>query len=254
MAKTESIGDVLSEIRKQHPQIAFVERVAPEPMEREQLLMCWNRLVQIGRLTTPAFVIDNDNSFVYKNLMLWAVADPSCKAIDPETSQEIPADLNKGIFISGKTGTGKSLALEVLREFVRGIRGFGFYFNGNYENLAWINHRADDIVDRFCEGESMRWMKKATMLGIQDLGSEPTEAIYMGNRHELLRLILESRADYSTVTFVTSNFAMLSPELRKKYGDRVQSRCREMFNYYVLGGEDRRNAKTSSTTKKIQDK
>lgn len=83
MAKTESIGDVLSEIRKQHPQIAFIERVAPEPMEREQLLMCWNRLVQIGRLTTPAFVIDNDNSFVYKNLMLWAVADPSCKAIDP---------------------------------------------------------------------------------------------------------------------------------------------------------------------------
>jgi hypothetical protein len=33
---------------------------------------------------------------------------------------------------------------------------------------------------------------------------------------------------------------MLAPELRKKYGDRVQSRCREMFNYYVLGGEDRR--------------
>jgi len=254
MANTESISNIISEMRKKHPHVSFVERVELEPMERERLLACWNCLVQIGRLHVPSFTIDNDNSFVYKNLMLWAVADPSCMAIDPETAQEIPADLSKGIFISGKTGTGKSMALDILREFVRGTRGYGFFINGNYENLVWTNHRSDDIVDRFCEGESMRWMKKASMLGIQDLGSEPTEAIYMGNRHELLRLILESRADYSTVTFVTSNFAMLSPELRKKYGDRVQSRCREMFNYYVLGGDDRRSAKATSSTKQIQDK
>lgn len=84
------------------------------------------------------------------------------------------------------------------------------------------------------------------MLGIQDLGSEPTEAIYMGNRHELLRLNIESRADYSTMTFVSSNFPMLSTELRQKYGDRVQSRCRQMFNYYLLGGEDRRITKTTN--------
>ncbi|MBE6339844.1 MAG: hypothetical protein E7069_03765 [Bacteroidales bacterium] len=234
------MGDILSEMRKQHPQISFVRRVEGKPMGRDSLLTYWDHLIQIGKLCIPAFIIDDDNSFVYKNLMLWALADPSCKAIDPETAKEIPADLNKGIFISGKTGTGKSVALEVLREFVREVRDRGFYINGICENLTWTNFRADDIVDRFCEGESLRWMKKAAMLGIQDLGSEPTEAIYMGNRHELLRLILESRADYSTVTLVTSNFAMLAPELRKKYGDRVQSRCREMFNYYVLGGEDRR--------------
>lgn len=64
----------------------------------------------------------------------------------------------------------------------------------------------------------------------QNSGSEPTEAIYMGNRHKLLRLILESRADYSTMTFVSSNFPKLSTELRQKYGDRMQSRCREVFN------------------------
>ena len=63
MAKTESIGDVLCEIRKQHPQIAFIERVAPEPMEREQLLMCWNRLDGLNGLSfvpKGVWVLDNE--------------------------------------------------------------------------------------------------------------------------------------------------------------------------------------------------
>lgn len=245
MAETKIISDLFEQIMQKHPHLAFVDRPVGAELSREQLLPYWNYFVQLGKLRTPRFICDEYNAFTYSNLIRWAIADPSCKALDPESGVPIVADLSKGIYISGKTGTGKSLALDLLREFVREYKGHGCYFNGNYENLSWQNHRADDIVDRFCEGESLRWMKKATMLGIQDLGSEPTEAIYMGNRHELMRLILESRGDYSTMTFVTSNFAMLSQELQKKYGDRVQSRCREMFNYYVLGGEDRRSAKGS---------
>lgn len=243
MANPQTIESILSGMQTARPRIGFVNRAEGEVMTREQLLPYWDFFVSLGRLRTPNFKCDNDNAFTYSNLIRWALADPSCKAIDPESGEVIDADLSKGIYICGKTGTGKSLALDLLREFASKCRGHGCVFNGNYENLSWQNYRADDIVDRFCEGESLRWMKKATMLGIQDLGSEPTEAIYMGNRHELLRLILESRADYSTMTFVSSNFPMLSTELRQKYGDRVQSRCREMFNYYVLGGEDRRTRK-----------
>ncbi len=222
---------------------AFLKRAEGEVISDESLIPHLRQFFSLGRQHTPAFSFDDNNIFTYTNLIRWALADPSCKAIDPETGEVIPAVLNKGAYICGKTGTGKSLALDILRLFVRNCRGCGCVFNGEYKELGWPNLRADEIIDRFCEGDPMSHLKKQTMLGIQDLGSEPTEAIYMGNRQELLRLILESRADYSTITFVTSNLPMLSADLRNKYGDRVQSRCREMFNYYVLGGEDRRMRK-----------
>lgn len=74
---------------------------------------------------------------------------------------------------------------------------------------------------------------------IHDLGSEPRETLYMGNRHEVMRELLELRGDTpGRFTILTSNLNFST--VRKVYGDRVWSRLHQMCNYVRLVDSDHR--------------
>ena len=82
---------------------------------------------------------------------------------------------------------------------------------------------------------------QADVLCLNDVGSEPAEQMYMGNRVNIIRQILEARGDKTgQFTLITSNYPMLSDQLTAQYGDRVISRLQGMCNYFVLNGKDRR--------------
>lgn len=86
-------------------------------------------------------------------------------------------------------------------------------------------------------------VRKQHVIGIHDVGTEQMETLYMGNRIPVIRTILEYRGDRSDmITFVTSNLAIGSKKLGEYYGDRVESRLREMFNYIEIRGIDRRKS------------
>ena len=83
--------------------------------------------------------------------------------------------------------------------------------------------------------------KKQAMLGIQDLGNEPQESLYMGNRLDVVRNLIEYRGDkQDEMTFITSNLRINGDILIDRYGDRVASRLVEMCNYFEIKGKDRR--------------
>ena len=76
---------------------------------------------------------------------------------------------------------------------------------------------------------------------IQDLGSEQMESLYMGNRENVIRRMIEYRGDRTDMlTLITSNLPMAHQKLEEKYGDRVVSRLNEMCNYLEIKGKDRR--------------
>ncbi len=65
--------------------------------------------------------------------------------------------------------------------------------------------------------------------------------MYMGNRLNVLRAILEYRGDRTDkITMISSNLPVQHKAFTDKYGDRVASRMCEMCNYYQLTGIDRR--------------
>lgn len=68
----------------------------------------------IGKKRNQNFVIDNENRFTYENLVRWVHGDRSMMCLDPETKQPVPGRLDKGIYIAGNTGTGKSWALDIM--------------------------------------------------------------------------------------------------------------------------------------------
>lgn len=196
----------------------------------------------IGKSRNPYFVIDDENRFAYENFIKWAHGDDSMKRIDPSTGQIVPGHLKKGIYIAGNTGSGKSWCLEIMQAYCMAL-GFKVLWSEDREPrpLWWRIVRADALCDAWVENGSIIEYKKAVMLGIQDLGQEPQESLYMGNRLDVVRNLIEYRGDkQDKMTFITSNMRINGEILTNRYGDRVASRLVEMCNYFEIKGKDRR--------------
>ena len=209
---------------------------------------CMELIRHIGETFYDGFTIDEKNSFVFENIALWMIGSPEAKAHDAE-GKVVPADLNKGLYIAGRTGTGKSLLLSVFSVFSK-ILKVEYEVNTKKYYMDFQFYRSDLICDDYAREGDLQKFKQMPILCIEDLGAEEPETLFMGNRRNVLRSILEARADRrSLLTFVTSNLSIRSlakvktkdgRESGERYGDRVQSRAYEMFNYYILGGKDRR--------------
>lgn len=196
----------------------------------------------IGKSRNPKFVIDAENRFTYENFIKWCHCDPSMQCLNPETKEIVPGRLKRGIYIAGNTGSGKSWCLEIMLAYCTAW-GFKIQFSNDTipRPLWWKISRADAICDLFLESGSLSTFKKIQMLGIQDLGSEPQESLYMGNRIDVVGSLIEYRGDITEeVTLITSNMSINGDNLKNRYGDRVSSRLAEMCNYFEIKGKDRR--------------
>ncbi|EJW92102.1 DNA replication protein [gut metagenome] len=194
----------------------------------------------IGKSRTPKFRIDDENRFAYEQLVRWVHGDPAMQALDPETRQPKPGNLTAGIYIAGSTGSGKSWALEIIAAYTS-IDHVQIEIDGETRNLWWQNKRADTICEEYSETGSLQPYRTAQILGIQDFGSEPAESMYMGNRVNVLRQLLEYRGDRTDrLTLLTSNYSLANHTLTDIYGERVTSRLTEMCNYLEIFGTDRR--------------
>ena len=197
----------------------------------------------IGKSRNPAFVIDDENRFAFENFIKWAHCDTSMKCLDPVSGQVIPGRLKRGIYIAGNTGTGKTWCMEIMQAYIQAI-GIKVLWNTDNDPrpLYWRTIRADGLCDVWAESGNIQQYKTAPMLAIQDLGNEPPETLYMGNRLDVVRYVIEYRGDmHAEMTFITSNLRMGGEILKERYGDRVASRLQEMCNYLVIKGKDRPN-------------
>lgn len=194
----------------------------------------------IGKERSAKFAIDAENRFTYENMIRWVHGDPEMKCVDPETKSIIPGRLDAGIYIAGNTGSGKSWTLEIMSAYCL-IDNVQVQVGETQRCLYWSNVRTDTICDEYTTDGTFDRFKKISVVGFQDLGAEPLESMYMGNRMNVMRQILEHRGDRSDqITLITSNLPMEHKMFIDKYGDRVASRMREMCNYFELTGQDRR--------------
>lgn len=196
-------------------------------------------MLTIGQMTIPDFMIDDKNRFAYENLVRWIINDMDAKCETPD-GNIVQADPCKGIYLQGGTGTGKSMALNLGKLLCLHF-GIKVKISADFVpvSLGWSTYRADDICDRYAqEGDLTQW-KQTPVLCIQDLGSEPGEILYMGNRRRVLGSILEARGDmYDRVTLISTNIRI--DKVAELYGQRVHSRLIQMCNILTLNGPDRR--------------
>lgn len=191
----------------------------------------------LGCQFDPRFVIDSDNREVYTNLIYWLMNDSRMMAIDPRTGKKIPGRLNRGIYLAGNTGSGKTLAMTIIRRMYE----YNPVYNMMGSALEWHEAKANLITDWFAFNGNTGDCRKYPLFCIQDLGCEPAETVYMGNRSNVIQSIIEYRGDRpDLITLATSNIPMGHQDLRARYGERATSRMMEMMNYLILTGKDRR--------------
>lgn len=195
-------------------------------------------LVRIGetKCTPKKFAIDDDNRFVYENLFKWAIGDESLKAINPMTGELEQGSLQKGIYICGPTGTGKTMCLNVIRSFLNAIGSMITIQGKGRFMLAWQSYFATDVSQMMQDYGTAAWSNDYPSLCIQDIGSEIQTVSHFGTKSNAIEQILQMRGEQNFITVLSSNYKIKGVP----YGSRIESRLCQMCNYYELKGKDRR--------------
>lgn len=183
-------------------------------------------LVHIANKHISNFQIDESNKYIISNLFNYF--------------NDIPGeyDLNKGLWLYGDVGTGKSSLMKVFSEYMKvWFNGFKIHICDKVSN----EYAMSGSLDEFTYNEN-GYIGYPVWMCFDELGRETIPANHFGTKLNVMQHILHIRYSLwqSTrlKTFVTTNSG--PKNIEENYGDFIRDRTREMFNIIFMGGESRR--------------
>jgi predicted ATPase len=182
------------------------------------------------------FKFDTLNTPIIKGFIQYFNGDPAIHS---------KFNLDKGLLITGNIGSGKTDLMKLFAKYSQ-IQDLTRKFSMSI---------AEEIVSRFSlEGikgiqNYMRQVPDSTNnyqfnfkgYCIDDLGMEKETVMYFGDKEDPMSKILYTRYElfkFGIYTHATTNLS--TEDLLERYGERIYSRMKEMFNWVVLDGKDRR--------------
>lgn len=157
-------------------------------------------------------IADEDRDILFKLCNYFIKDEANCKKLD--------IDINKGILLSGPVGCGKTSLMKLLRHCVPHQKPYKIIPARNV--VFGFNHIGYKTIEDY---------GNTNYLCFDDLGVEPIGRHY-GKDCNVMGEILLSRYDLflecHIKTHATTN--LNAQELEERYGNRVRSRMRELFN------------------------
>ncbi|WP_428743307.1 ATPase [Tenacibaculum sp.] len=157
-------------------------------------------------------IFEEDREILFKLCNYYIKDEVNCK--------KLGIDIHKGILLSGPVGCGKTSLMKLLRHVVPHHKTYEVIPS---RNIAFaFNNIGYKIIEDY--GNKKYYC-------FDDLGVEPTGR-HFGNDCNVMGEILLSRYDlflsHNVKTHATTN--LNAQELEERYGNRVRSRMRELFN------------------------
>jgi len=135
-----------------------------------------------------------------------------------------------GILLCGGCGNGKSTMLKALQQLLNALHIPKPYNEGTY-GIQIVDAK---YIAYLCKNnyEAYRKLISVDMLGIDDLGTEPSEVLDYGNVYTPVIDLLTKRYEEQLFTVITTN---LTPQqIRGHYGDRIADRFNEMVRKIIF--------------------
>ena len=147
-------------------------------------------------------------------------------------------DSNRGIYLWGACGTGKSIVFEVIQHVLTQVK----------YPMRFATSRVPEIFDKAAtEGEVSFSKHYYGHRYFDDIGFDGGTLKHFGNKINPMQIILTNRYNRfqgnGILTHVSSNLPWTNPDspqncLSVRFDDRIASRGSEMWNFIVLRGED----------------
>lgn len=150
-------------------------------------------------------------------------------------------DFNKGFFLYGTLGRGKTMTLKAMQKYMNSIKR-RYDKRDDYRLGAWWKTASELANIYAADGQPalIQYAADDMNLIIDEFGREPIPASNYGTKMNVLQFLLQLRYDHrrTSITHITTNS---NPDaLEPLYGDYVADRCKEMFNFIEFNGESLR--------------
>ena len=191
--------------------------------------------VAVAKLVCPKYQISDEMKPLLNDIVRW------CLMLDGKYDPE------KGLWLWGDIGTGKSTMLEIIREYCNRMRPPAHYrerdcprkMRTDTWKYSFRITNASYVAGMFAkEGyPGIEEYISSCRQAFDEVGRECIPTGYFGNMENVFQYIFQRRYDlrHGDFTHVTSN---LSPEqIGTVYGDHIYDRCFEMFNFVEMSGE-----------------
>lgn len=142
-----------------------------------------------------------------------------------------------GMLLCGGCGNGKSTMLKAFQQLLNNLR-IPKSFNDDTYGIQIVDAK---YIAYLCKNnyEAYRKLISVDMLGIDDLGTEPSEVMDYGNVYTPVIDLLTKRYEEQLFTIITTN---LTPQqIREHYDDRIADRLNEMVEKIVFKNGTYRN-------------
>lgn len=182
--------------------------------------------LKVAQSVIPQFAIDNSNRQLITDLFHYF------------NGVEGRYNLDRGLWLYGDIGTGKSSLMRVFSEYLKlSYNGFKIHICDDISNDY---SRAGDL-DLYTYNQH-GYIGKPVWMCFDELGRETIPANHFGAKLNVMQHILHIRyalwQSSRLKTFVTTNCDPMQIEMA--YGDFIRDRIREMFNVILLEGKSRR--------------
>lgn len=148
---------------------------------------------------------------------------------------------SENIFISGKTGLGKThLSLAIAKTLLE--KGWNVLYDSI---INFLDKIADEHFGRSKDTNTLSIIMNVDLLIMDDLGTEQDTSFYTSTVYN----IINTRLNKGLPTIISTN---LTPkEVEKKYDPRIASRLFTMYDYLKFTGKDVRSIKASQKSKEV---
>ncbi len=157
---------------------------------------------------------------------------------DKKESAKLNLDLKKGILLAGPIGTGKSTLMALIKYFLQ--PGKRYQIKSTRDITFEFENEGYKVINRYSKNPiNLSYTNPVSnIFCFDDLGVEQPQK-HFGNECNVMAEILLSRYDLfiskGIPTHLTTNLS--ASEIEEKYGNRVRSRMREMFNLVAFDKE-----------------